>query len=75
MTAGNTNLNTRYTFTDNSGKVIVSFMSASSSPKKSFKDSVSLYTGGTVSGGTTVVDNQSYAVYTNGTLSGGSKLN
>ena len=74
MTAGNTNLTTRYTFVDGSGNVLVSFMSASGTPSKSFKDSsLKLYSGGTVSGGTAVVTAQGFEIYTCGTLSGGTQ--
>ena len=74
MTAGNTNLTTRYTFVDGSGNVLVSFMSASATPSKSFKDSsLKLYSGGTVSGGTAVVTAQGFEIYTGGTLSGGTQ--
>ncbi len=73
MTAGNTNLTTRYTFVDKSGNVIVSFLSASGNASKTISDSsVSLYTGGTVSGGTALIAAASDNVYTGGTLSGGS---
>ncbi|HRR77273.1 MAG TPA: carbohydrate-binding domain-containing protein [Ruminococcus sp.] len=74
MTAGNTNLNTRYSFVDNSGNVIVSFLSASGSPGQNCTN-CKAYSGGTLSGGTTV-NSQSgnYAVTIGGTLSGGTQI-
>lgn len=74
MTAGNTNLNTRYSFVDNSGNVIVSFLSASGSPGQNCTN-CKAYSGGTVSGGTTV-NSQSgnYSVTVGGTLSGGTQI-
>jgi len=74
MTAGNTNLNSRYSFVDNSGKVIVSFISASGSPGQNCTN-CKAYSGGTVSGGTTVDEQAgSYAVTIGGTLSGGTEI-
>ena len=74
MTAGNTNLSSRYSFVDNSGKVIVSFLSASGSPGQNCTN-CKAYSGGTVSGGTTVDEQAgSYAVTIGGTLSGGTEI-
>ncbi len=74
MTGGNTNLNTRYSFVDNSGNVIVSFMSASGGGLKS-GSSASAQSGGTVSGGTTVMAQAGdKSVTVGGTLSGGTAL-
>jgi len=74
MTGGNTSLTTRYSFTDNSGNVIVSFMSASGGGAKS-TNTASAQSGGTVSGGTTVVEQAGdKAVTVGGTLSGGTAL-
>ena len=74
MTGGNTNLTTRYSFTDNSGNVIVSFVSASGGGLYS-GSSASAQSGGTVSGGTTVIAQAGdKAVTVGGTLSGGSAL-
>ena len=74
MTTGNTNLTGRYSFVDNSGNVIVSFLSGSSSPGQNCTG-CKAYSGGTVSGGTTV-DEQAgnYAVTIGGTLSGGTEI-
>ncbi|MBR1556045.1 MAG: carbohydrate-binding domain-containing protein, partial [Oscillospiraceae bacterium] len=74
MTGGNTNLTTRYSFVDNSGNVIVSFLSASGGGLKSASNCTA-QSGGTVSGGTTVVAQAGdKAVTVGGTLSGGSAL-
>lgn len=73
MTGGNTNLTTRYSFTDNSGN-IVSFVSASGGGLRS-GSTASAQSGGTVSGGTTVVEQAGdKAVTVGGTLSGGTAL-
>ena len=72
MTAGNTNLATRYSFVDNSGKIVVSFLSANGNISKNLSDSsLSLYTGGTVSGGTDLISAAPQTVCIGGTLSGG----
>ena len=74
MTGGNTNLTTRYSFVDNSGNVIVSFLSASGGGAKSVNNCTA-QSGGTVSGGTTVVEQAGdKAVTIGGTLSGGTAL-
>ena len=74
MTGGNTNLTTRYSFTDNSGNVIVSFLSASGGGLKS-GSSASAQSGGNVSGGTTVLEQAGdKSVTVGGTLSGGQAL-
>ncbi|MCR4861312.1 MAG: carbohydrate-binding domain-containing protein [Ruminococcus sp.] len=72
MTAGNTNLSTRYSFVDKSGNVIVSFLSASGSVSKNITDSsVSLYTGGTLSDGTDLIEEAPLTAYTGGKLTNG----
>ena len=74
MTGGNTNLTTRYSFVDNSGNVIVSFISASGGGLRS-GSTASAQSGGTVSGGTTVVEQAGdKSVTVGGTLSGGTAL-
>ena len=74
MTGGNTSLTTRYSFVDNSGNVIVSFMSASGGGLRSDSTS-SAQSGGTVSGGTDVLTQAGdKSVTVGGTLSGGSAL-
>ncbi|MBQ8927184.1 MAG: carbohydrate-binding domain-containing protein [Oscillospiraceae bacterium] len=74
MTVGNTNLTSRYSFVDSSGKVIVSFLSGSGSPGATCSGCTA-YSGGTVSGGTTILSNAgSQAVTVGGTLSGGSQI-
>ncbi len=74
MTGGNTSLTTRYSFVDNSGNVIVSFVSASGGGLRS-GSSASAQSGGTVSGGTTVVAQAGdKSVTVGGTLSGGQAL-
>ncbi len=74
MQAGNTNLTTRYSFVDNSGNVIVSFLSASGGGLYS-GSSASAQSGGTVSGGTTVLEQAGdKSVTVGGTLSGGQAL-
>ncbi len=75
MTAGNTNLSTRYTIADANGKVIVSFISASGSAGKAFTNSnLKAYTGGTVTGGTQILTNCKYETYIGGTISGGTEI-
>lgn len=74
MTAGNTNLNTRYSFVDSTGKVIVSFLSASGTAGQNCTGCTA-QSGGTVSGGTTVVAQaDKNAVTVGGTLSGGTQI-
>ncbi|MBQ4465543.1 MAG: carbohydrate-binding domain-containing protein, partial [Oscillospiraceae bacterium] len=70
MQAGNTNLTTRYTFVDNSGNAIVSFLSASGGGLYS-GSSASAQSGGNVSGGTEIISGN---VIAGGTLSGGTAL-
>ena len=70
MTAGNTSLNTRYTFTDNSGNAIVSFLSGNGGGLRSGSTG-SAQSGGTVSGGTEIISGN---VIAGGTLSGGTAL-
>lgn len=71
MTAGNTNLKTLYTFTDSTGKAIVSFYSASGNAGISTKDNSKCYSGGQVSGGTELASGN---VIIGGTLSGGTEI-
>ncbi|MBQ8959935.1 MAG: carbohydrate-binding domain-containing protein [Ruminococcus sp.] len=74
MTAGNTSLNTRYTFVDSSGKAIISFLSGSGGGLRS-GSSASAQSGGSVSGGTAVLEQAgSYSATVGGTISGGSTL-
>lgn len=74
MTAGNTALNTRYSFVDDSGNVIVSFVSGSGSAGATV-NGCTAQSGGTLSGGTTVLAQaDAYAVTVGGTLSGGSQI-
>lgn len=74
MTAGNTNLNTRYTFVDNSGKAVVSFLSGSVGGLRSGSTG-SAQSGGSVSGGTTIMTQAgNNTVTVGGTLSGGTTL-
>ncbi|MCR4646214.1 MAG: carbohydrate-binding domain-containing protein [Oscillospiraceae bacterium] len=74
MTGGNTNLTTKYTFVDSSGKAIVSFVSASGGGLRA-SSTASGKSGATVSGGTTVVAQAGdKAVTVGGTISGGSDL-
>ena len=74
MQAGNTNLTTRYTFTDNSGNAVVSFFSAAGGGLKS-GSAASAQSGGNISGGTTVLAQAGdKSVTVGGSLSGGSTL-
>ena len=74
MTAGNTNLNTRYSFLDNNGNVIVSFLSASGNPGQNCTNCTA-YSGGTVSGGSDVlIQAGDLAVTVGGTLSNGTQI-
>ena len=72
MKSGNTQLSTRYSFVDSSGKVIVSFVSASGAGATT--SNCTAYSGGTVSGGTAVLTNSPYELYFGGTLSGGTTV-
>ena len=73
MTAGNTNLNTRYSFVDNSGKVIVSFLSAAGSPGATCSGCTA-QSGGSVSGGTAILTQAPFETFIGGSLSGGSQI-
>ncbi|OPZ19888.1 MAG: hypothetical protein BWZ04_02200 [Firmicutes bacterium ADurb.BinA205] len=74
MTAGNTNLSQRYSFVDNSGNVIVSFISASGNPGQNCTNCTA-QSGGTVSGGKTVnAQSDKYAVTVGGTISGATQI-
>ncbi|HOR22502.1 MAG TPA: hypothetical protein PLY43_07235, partial [Ruminococcus sp.] len=74
MTAGNTNLNTRYTFVDASGKAVVSFLSGSGGGLRS-GSSGTAQSGGSVSGGTVIMTQAgNNSVTVGGTLSGGTTL-
>lgn len=71
--------NTRFTVADQSGNVIVSFMTMRSMGSITFKhtdgNGVTAYTGGTVSGGTDLIAlDDSQTVYANGTISGGTSV-
>ena len=74
MTAGNTNLNTRYTFKDSSGNVIVSFVAQSGNPSANLSSGVSFTTGGNVSGGTAILTQSGLETYIGGTISGDSAV-
>jgi len=71
---GNTNLSTVYTFVNSSGAAIATFKSASSTVTVESKDNSSVYSGGSVSGGTEILADCPYGVTLGGTLSGGSKI-
>ena len=74
MTAGNTNLSQRYSFVDNSGNVIVSFISASGNPGQNCTNCTA-QSGGTVSGGKTVnAQSDKYSVTVGGTISGATQI-
>jgi len=74
MTAGNTNLSQRYSFVDNSGNVIVSFISASGTPGQNCTNCTA-QSGGTVSGGKTVnAQSDKYSVTVGGTISGATQI-
>lgn len=74
MTAGNTNLSQRYSFVDNSGNVIVSFIAASGNPGQNCTNCTA-QSGGTVSGGKTVnAQSDKYAVTVGGTISGATQI-
>ncbi|MBP7185787.1 MAG: carbohydrate-binding domain-containing protein [Ruminococcus sp.] len=74
MTAGNTYLSQRYSFVDNDGNVIVSFMSANGNAGQNCTD-CKAYSGGTVSGGTEVLAQaDKYAVTFGGTLKDGTEI-
>ncbi len=74
LTAGNTNLNTTYTFKDASGNAVVSFKAASGSPGISSKDNSTAYSGTTVSGSTQILADCPYAVTLGGNVSGGTQI-
>ena len=74
MTAGNTDLSQRYSFVDDEGNVIVSFMSANGNAGQNCTD-CKAYSGGTVSGGTEVLAQaDKYAVTFGGTLKDGTEI-
>lgn len=74
MSAGNTSLSTRYTLCDSSNNVIASWVGASGSVSgTSFKDGLTLYTGGTISG-TNVATLGQGDIYISGTLSNGTTV-
>ena len=74
MTAGNTSLTTRYTFTDNNGNAIVSFLSGNGGGLRSGSTG-SAQSGGNVSGGTEILAQAGDKTVTiGGSISGGSAL-
>ncbi|HRU99891.1 MAG TPA: carbohydrate-binding domain-containing protein [Ruminococcus sp.] len=74
MTAGNTDLTQRYSFADEDGNVIVSFMSANGSAGQNCTD-CKAYSGGTVTDGKeTVSQADEYAVTVGGTLKDGNEI-
>ena len=74
MTTGNTNLSQRYSFVDNSGNVIISFVSGAGSPGQNCTNCTA-QSGGTVSGGTTVnAQAGNYSAIIGGKLSGATQI-
>ena len=74
MTAGNTDLSQRYSFVDESGNVIVSFISAGGNPGQNCTNCTA-QSGGTVSGGKTVnAQSDKYSVTVGGTISGATQI-
>ena len=74
MTAGNTDFSQRYSFVDNDGNVIVSFMSANGNTGQNCTD-CKAYAGGTVSGGTEILaQSDKYTVTFGGTLKDGTEI-
>ena len=74
MTAGNTDLSQRYSFVDDEGNVIVSFMSANGNAGQNCTD-CKAYSGGTVTGGKeTAVQADKYSVTVGGTLKDGTEI-
>lgn len=74
MTAGNTSLNTRYSFVDDSGNVIVSFLSAGGNAGAT-ANGCTAQSGGSISGGTSILTQSGeYAVTVGGTLTGASQI-
>ena len=74
MTGGNTNLSTTYVFTDESGNVVASAISASGGSYSYSSGSYKAYSGATVSGGTNLSTLGEPAIYASGTVSGGTTL-
>lgn len=74
MTAGNTDLSQRYSFVDDDGNVIVSFLSASGSAGQNCTDCTA-QSGGKVSGGTEVLAQaDGYSVTVGGKLTGAEEI-
>ncbi|MCR4760324.1 MAG: carbohydrate-binding domain-containing protein [Oscillospiraceae bacterium] len=74
MTAGNTSLNTTYTFKDASGNALLTFKSAGGSPGISSKDNSTCYSGTTVSDGTKLLADCPYGVTLGGSAAGGTQI-
>ena len=74
MTAGNTSLNTTYTFKDASGNALLTFKSAGGSPGISSKDNSTCYSGTTVSDGTKLLADCPYGVTLGGSVTGGTQI-
>lgn len=86
MNGGNSNLDTRYTFTDSNGNIIASVLSASGGSYGSYtsnmdgftlttsKDGVNVYSGGTISDGKSISTLGQGDIYTSGTISGGTSV-
>ncbi len=74
MTAGNEDLTQRYTFVDNEGKVIVSFIAANGTAGQNCTDCKAC-TGGTVTGGSRMLtQTDGFFIITGGILSGGQEI-
>ena len=74
LTAGNTNLNTRYSFLDEQNQVIVSFLSGSGNAGQNCT-TCTAFTGGTVSDGETILEQaETFAVTIGGTLADGTQI-
>jgi hypothetical protein len=74
MTAGTGDLTQRYSFVDNDGNVIVSFVAANGTAGRNCTD-CKAYTGGTVTGGSRVLtQTDAYYIITGGKLTGGQEI-
>lgn len=78
QSTGTVAANTQFTVADSSGKVIVSFKTMQGMgaiTQKHTDTTISMYTGGTISGGTDLISiDDSQPVYANGTISGGTAV-